>query len=207
MNAAHQFQAGLDSATRILANAETGKRWAVFQTVIAPEVGTFVRKGFNQQDAVDFLQDLAVSFNLTDEVGEDAVTAAMANGLSGDDAKANGQAPRASAENGAGAETASLDPLPFLDMSGWDDEPAPPRLWAVQDRIPLRQPTLFSGEGAIGKTLLALQLSAAHVLQRDWLGMLPEPGPAIYFGAEDDGDEYAAALATSPHTTGPLSRL
>ena len=74
-------------------------------------------------------------------------------------------------------------------MTRWDAAPAPPRLWAVRDRIPLRQPALFSGEGAIGKTLLALQLSAAHVLGRDWLGMLPEPGPAIYFGAEDDADE------------------
>ena len=74
-------------------------------------------------------------------------------------------------------------------MSQWDAEPAPPRLWSVRDRIPLRQPALFSGEGAIGKTLLALQLSVAHVLGRDWLGMLPELGPAIYFGAEDEADE------------------
>jgi RecA-family ATPase len=88
-----------------------------------------------------------------------------------------------------------LEPLPFIDMSKWDDEPAPPRQWAVQDRIPLRQPTLFSGEGAIGKTLLALQLSVAHVLGRDWLGMLPVPGPAIYFGAEDGTDELHRRLA------------
>jgi RecA-family ATPase len=27
------------------------------------------------------------------------------------------------------------------------------------------------------------------VLAKDWLGSLPEPGPAIYVGAEDDGDE------------------
>jgi RecA-family ATPase len=87
------------------------------------------------------------------------------------------------------------DPLPFLDMTTWDAAPAPPRLWAVRDRIPLRQPALFSGEGAIGKTLLALQLCAAHVLGRDWLGMLPEPGPAIYFGAEDDADEIHRRVA------------
>ena len=74
-------------------------------------------------------------------------------------------------------------------MSRWDAEPAPPRLWSVRDRIPLRQPALFSGEGAIGKTLLVLQLAVAHVLGRDWLGMLPELGPAIYFGCEDDADE------------------
>jgi hypothetical protein len=38
-----------------------------------------------------------------------------------------------------------------------------PREWAVHNRIPLLQPTLFSGEGAAGKTLVELQLAAAHV--------------------------------------------
>src|SRR5206468_1716844 len=86
------------------------------------------------------------------------------------------------------------DELPFIDMSTWDS-PAPPRQWAVKDRIPLRQPTLFSGEGAIGKTLIALQLSVAHVTARDWLGTSPEPGPAIYLGAEDEADELHRRLA------------
>jgi RecA-family ATPase len=95
--------------------------------------------------------------------------------------------------NGGG--DTKLEPLPFIDMSKWDGEPVPLRQWAVQDRIPLRQPALFSGEGAIGKTLLALQLSAAHVLGRDWLGMLPAPGPSIYFGAEDDTDELHRRVA------------
>jgi RecA-family ATPase len=85
--------------------------------------------------------------------------------------------------------------LPFIDMSNWDTEPAPERAWAVKDKIPLRQPTLFSGEGAIGKTLIALQLCVAHVTARDWLGELPEPGPAIYFGAEDEADELHRRLA------------
>ena len=85
--------------------------------------------------------------------------------------------------------------LPFIDMSEWDDLPAPPRQWAVADRIPLRQPTLLSGEGAIGKTILLLQLSVAHVLGRDWLGTMPEPGPVLYLGAEDDTDELHRRLA------------
>jgi len=66
----------------------------------------------------------------------------------------------------------------FVDMSGWDAEDAPKRKWAVLDRLPLRQPALFSGEGATGKTILELQLCAAHVLGRDWLDTLPEFGPA-----------------------------
>jgi AAA domain/Bifunctional DNA primase/polymerase, N-terminal len=140
-----------------------------------------------------------------DEIESRLFTGAGACGLIADDGEA---ATRATLESGLGdgeqvphpdltVETLSPqqqadnadEPLPFLDMFQWDAEPAPPRLWSVRDRIPLRQPALFSGEGAIGKTLLALQLSVAHVLGRDWLGMLPELGPAIYFGAEDDADE------------------
>jgi RecA-family ATPase len=85
--------------------------------------------------------------------------------------------------------------LPFIDMQPWDSVPAPARPWAVIDRIPINQPTLFSGEGAAGKTLVELQLCCAHVLARDWLGGMPQPGPAIYYGAEDDGDELHRRLA------------
>ena len=87
-----------------------------------------------------------------------------------------------------------VGPLPFIDMQPWDSTPAPSRPWAVTDRIPINQPTLFSGEGAAGKTLVELQLCVAHVTGRDWLGGLPEPGPAIYYGAEDDSDELHRRL-------------
>ena len=79
--------------------------------------------------------------------------------------------------------------------STWDDEPVPPRSWAVHDRIPRRQPVLFSGEGAAGKSLLELQRAAAHVLGRDWIGFMPVHGPVIYFGAEDEQDEIHRRLA------------
>ena len=85
-------------------------------------------------------------------------------------------------------------PLPFVDMSHWDEMPAPPRQWAVHNRVPMRQPTLLSGEGAVGKSILELQLCVAHVLGRDWIGSMPEPGPAIYIGAEDDTDELHRRL-------------
>jgi RecA-family ATPase len=63
------------------------------------------------------------------------------------------------------------------------------REWAVPECIPLRNVTLLSGEGGTGKSLLALQLSAAHVLGRDWMTFLPMRGPVIYFTAEEDEDE------------------
>lgn len=84
--------------------------------------------------------------------------------------------------------------LSFIDMSTWDTTPVPPREWAVRERIPLQQPTLLSGEGAAGKTIVELQLCVAQVLGRDWLGSMPEPGPAIYLGAEDTDDELRRRL-------------
>jgi RecA-family ATPase len=82
-----------------------------------------------------------------------------------------------------------LPPLPFIDMSNWDNEPRPEREWAVRDRIPLRQTALFSGEGGAGKSNTTLHLCCAHALGRDWLRSMPEPGPAIFIDAEDDDKE------------------
>jgi RecA-family ATPase len=97
-------------------------------------------------------------------------------------------AARESQENGGGAT------LNFIDISKWDETPAPPREWAVPDRIPLKQPTLLSGEGAAGKSLLLLQLAVATVLGRIWLDAETTMGPAIYFGCEDDADELHRRL-------------
>jgi RecA-family ATPase len=86
-------------------------------------------------------------------------------------------------------------PLPFINMSNWENKPRPERKWSVLDRYPLRQTVLFSGEGSVGKSIVQLMLSAAHVLGRDWLGTMPEPGSAIYIDAEDDEDELHIRLA------------
>jgi RecA-family ATPase len=91
---------------------------------------------------------------------------------------------------------AYVPPLPFIDISGWDSEPTPDRDWAVLDRIPLSQTNLFSGEGGSGKSSVSLHLCCAHVLGRDWLGSLPEPGPAIFIDAEDDPREIHIRLGS-----------
>lgn len=85
--------------------------------------------------------------------------------------------------------------MQWLDMSAWDSEPVPERKWAIKDRVPLRQSGIFSGEGGAGKSILELTKNVAHVIGRDWLGTLPEPGPAFYLGAEDDKDELHIRLA------------
>jgi hypothetical protein len=80
-------------------------------------------------------------------------------------------------------------------MSKWDREPIPERKWAIRDHVPLNQAGLFSGEGGTGKSIIELTKDVAHVAGKDWLGALPEQGPAIYIGAEDDKDELHIRLA------------
>ncbi|HZC57325.1 MAG TPA: AAA family ATPase [Xanthobacteraceae bacterium] len=104
-----------------------------------------------------------------------------------------------------GTATASANRvIAWLDMSSWDNEPIPERKWAIRDRVPLNQAGLFSGEGGTGKSILELTKNVAHVLGKDWLGSLPEMGPAFYLGAEDDKDELhirIAAIASHYQTT------
>jgi len=79
--------------------------------------------------------------------------------------------------------------LPLINVAAWEGKPVPPRDWAVHNRIARRSVALLSGEGGVGKSILILQLLAAHVLARDWFGVMPEPGPVIYLNAEDDARE------------------
>lgn len=86
----------------------------------------------------------------------------------------------------ADAHVVKPERLAAIDMTAWDHMPVPEPDWVVHNRIPRRQTCLFSGEGAMGKSTLLLQLCCAHVLARDWLGTMPEFGPALFFDAEDD---------------------
>ena len=80
-------------------------------------------------------------------------------------------------------------------MSAWDRAPIPERKWSIRDRVPLKQAGLFSGEGGTGKSIIELMKNVAHVAGKDWLGSMPEPGPAFYLGAEDDQEEIHIRLA------------
>ena len=79
--------------------------------------------------------------------------------------------------------------LPFIKIAGWQNVPVPEREWTVKDRIPANNVALLSGEGSVGKSILSLQLAVATVLGKDWLGAIPEPGPALVICCEDDADE------------------
>jgi len=98
--------------------------------------------------------------------------------------------PRRDANSKAGAPPE----LQRLDLARYDTDPIPEREWGVRDRFPRRNVALLSGEGAIGKSLILLQLAAAHVLGRDWLHSMPEPGPVLLVNCEDEGAELVRRL-------------
>ena len=76
------------------------------------------------------------------------------------------------------------------------------------NRFPLRQVALLSGEGAIGKSIVLMQLCAAHALGRDWLNSMPEQGPAIYVGCEDEADElHRRMTGIMAHYQAPMAEL
>jgi RecA-family ATPase len=77
-------------------------------------------------------------------------------------------------------------PLPYVDLAL---NPIPTREWLVPERIPMRNVAMIGGEGAIGKSLLLMQLSGAVVLGREWIGTLPTQGAVLYMSCEEEDDE------------------
>jgi archaellum biogenesis ATPase FlaH len=100
-------------------------------------------------------------------------------------------------EEGNGLATATLAPPKLrriINPAVWEGLPVPPREWIVPDYIPHKTVTLLSGDGSIGKSLLALQLAVARAIAREWIGLLPEPGRTLILSAEDDADEMHRRL-------------
>jgi RecA-family ATPase len=99
-------------------------------------------------------------------------------------------------------------PLSFCNIEEWAGREPPPREWAVRDRFPLRNVGLISGEGAVGKSTLLMQQGVAHILAKDWLETLPEPGPFFYVNAEDEEAElHRRFAAIAAHYGASLSDL
>jgi RecA-family ATPase len=82
------------------------------------------------------------------------------------------------------------EPLPYVDLTLDLVE----RQWLVPERIPIRNVSLLSGEGAIGKSLLLMQLSGGVVLGSHWITTPLQKGPAFYINCEEDDDEIRRRL-------------
>src|SRR5262245_53573159 len=82
----------------------------------------------------------------------------------------------------------------IINPADWENVPIPARYWTVPDYIPAGVVTMLSGDGGLGKSLLALQLAVGRALAKEWIGLLPEPGKTLYLSAEDDSDELHRRL-------------
>jgi AAA domain len=88
-----------------------------------------------------------------------------------------------------------IEPLEFVLAESFEDQPVPKREWLVEGRIPTANVSLLGGDGAVGKTLLALMLSVAVIRGIKWLGVdVLKAGPVIFFSAQEDKDEVHRRL-------------
>jgi RecA-family ATPase len=90
---------------------------------------------------------------------------------------------------------AANDNLPLINPADWHGQPVPTREWFLDGLIPRRQVTILNGDGGVGKSLLALQIAAASAMGCETIGLIPRAGRVMYFGAEDEADEFHRRLA------------
>jgi hypothetical protein len=77
-------------------------------------------------------------------------------------------------------------PLRGIILSRFKDVEIKRRKWIVPNYIPDETVTMLSGDGGIGKSLIAKQLAVARALSREWIGPMPEPGRTLMLSCEDD---------------------
>lgn len=83
-------------------------------------------------------------------------------------------------------------PLAGTSVSTYADKIIPPREFLDgADLFPARNVVLLSGDGGVGKSLLALQLALSISTAMPWLGIEVASGPVVYLSAEDDETEVA----------------
>lgn len=122
----------------------------------------------------------------------------------------------------AWCEELPAEPEPFISIFRDDEPPSqeqpetlrgfpasdlgdalpPPQRWLARDLIPAGTVTMLYGDGATGKSLVALQLCVARVIGGDWLGLPVGQGPAMFLTAEDDHEELNRRLHAILRGTG-----
>ena len=147
-------------------------------------------------EAIQIAKRVGAEFLATDEIEppEDHVPAPTAypesaDGLP-DHAPANGVAIVVTA-TGEAKPPSDIKPFETFDASQWEGVPIEPRRWIANNRIPVGEPGIMSGDGGTGKTKLALQLGTAIVAGlRDWIGCVVDAeGPVIVMSAEEKLNE------------------
>jgi RecA-family ATPase len=76
-----------------------------------------------------------------------------------------------------------------FDISELHGKEAPERRWLVPNLIPRGAATMLSGDGGVGKSLLAMQLMTAGILGTKWIGLDVPRFTSLGFFCEDDKAE------------------
>jgi RecA-family ATPase len=83
----------------------------------------------------------------------------------------------------------SPEGLPMLHVRDIGSLRSSPRQWVWHEHLPLRQMSLLTGAGGVGKSLLGQQLATAVALGRECLGLRTMACSALYVTCEDDQEE------------------
>ena len=92
-----------------------------------------------------------------------------------------------------------LVPIDPVSLNG---KPMPERRWIVPDWVPHGHTTILSGDGGVGKSLLAMQLLTACATGGEWLGERVMKCKAVGIFCEDDSDEIHRRQAAINRATG-----
>jgi RecA-family ATPase len=119
--------------------------------------------------------------------------------------------PGPSTDHGWGEEEVTGEPRRSLrdrliNAASLAGKPVPERQWLVPGWIPMEQVTLLYGDGAVGKSLGALQLCTSA--GGYWFGFPVKQGPAMFITAEDsDGELHRRLTDISRETKQPLANM
>lgn len=97
-------------------------------------------------------------------------------------------------DGGAHGHPPAREPLEVVNAASLADKPVPMRQEHVPGMVPAHNVTLLMGDGATGKSLLALQLCVATAMRGLWIGHETTGGRALFLTAEDDLDEVHRRL-------------
>jgi archaellum biogenesis ATPase FlaH len=86
------------------------------------------------------------------------------------------------------------EPLTGISAATLKGKQKPREFLDVSEIFPVRNVALFMGDGAIGKSLLILQLALACTTATQWLSVDVLQGPVVYLSAEDDRQEITNRL-------------
>lgn len=105
------------------------------------------------------------------------------------DAQRAGTSARVEADRAWSARQPRPNGLDIISPAAWHGVAVPERRWLVDGMIPIGGVTLLTGDGGVGKSLVAMQLLIAATIGRPWLGVATTACPGVGVFCEDDADE------------------